>query len=100
MKHLLSAIILLSATTAITASDRGDYNPTVTHDGSTLSVDMTLRLADVKVKSEQQLTVTPALVNGDNRLDLPDVTVTGRSRSIRDARQELPLPAGFASYRA
>mgnify|MGYP000841000016 CR=1 FL=1 len=59
---------------------------------------MTLRLADIKVKSEQQLIVTPALVNGDNRLDLPGITVTGRNRALRDAREHIATPAGSVSY--
>lgn len=102
----ISLLLLLAipapahAATDVTISDRGGYNPSVTRSESSLRVDMTLRLADIKVKSEQQLVVTPALVNGDNRLDLPAVVVTGRNRALRDSREGISLPAGAASYRA
>lgn len=100
---LLPASALLAADNAaatVTASDRGGYNTTITRTESTVIVDMTLRLADIKVKSEQQLIVTPALVNGDNRLDLPGITVTGRNRALRDAREHIATPAGYTAYRA
>lgn len=61
---LLPASALLAADNAaatVTASDRGGYNTTITRTESTVIVDMTLRLADIKVKSEQQLIVTPPL---------------------------------------
>lgn len=103
MKHLLHAIVLLLAAmpaVAATPSDRGGYTPEVTRSESTLTVDIAMRLADVAVKSEERLVVTPALVGGDNRLDLPAVTVTGRNRALRDARRGRPGPEGFAAYRA
>lgn len=112
MKHLLSTISLLflSATAAVAATavatdsvttyNRGGYDPQFTRTESTLTVDMKLHLADIKVKSEEQLIVTPALVNGDLRHDLPGIVVTGRNRSIRDARRDIAAPAGFTAYRA
>ena len=107
MKRLSSIIALLlaisganAATTIVTDSVRGGYDPVISRTESSIVIDMTLRLADIKVKSEQQLTVTPALVSGDMRHELPGVIVTGRNRAIRDARQSIPAPAGFAAYRA
>lgn len=93
------ATATLNAAADVSVSGGGNYNPKVTLNKSTLSVDITMRFADVKVKSEQQLTVTPKIESDNNSLALPVVTVTGRRRSIRDARDGV-TPSGYASYRA
>lgn len=94
----LLALIVLNATANV-AVRQGEYNPVITRGENTLDVSITMRLADIKVKSEQQLTVTPSLTSENQKLTLPVVLVTGRKRSIRDARDGV-ANGGFANFRA
>lgn len=74
--------------------------PAFSRTPSTLAVDMTLDLSAVKVKSEEQIAITPVLVNGDISRALPGFIVTGRNRAIRGARAGIATPEGYTAFRS
>lgn len=83
-KTLLASIIFAACQYAAYATDIVD-NVTVDRfsterDGSFLSLDMSLGLADLRVASNQCVVLMPALVGETDSISLPPVAVYGRSR--------------------
>lgn len=63
-------------------------------------VEFALDLSRLRAKSEQQIAVTPVLVDSlGHRATLPGVIVSGRSRYIRDQRSGF-APSGYSCYRS
>lgn len=65
-------------------------NLSVERSENKLLVNFTLDLSDVKVKSDNEITLRPIISQGDSTLRLPEVTVAGRNRYIRDRRRHRP----------
>lgn len=64
------------------------YDVKVEHTSKNLAVGMTLNFAELPVKSTMSLTVTPVLSSSSGeRLELPPVTVAGRSRYMSMQRE-------------
>lgn len=57
-------------------------------EGSYLAVRMNIGLAGLKVKSSNSLTLTPWLVNGNDSIAMPWITVFGRSRYYQTLRSD------------
>lgn len=75
-------------------------NVKVEHNKKNLAVGMTLDLADLPVKSTMSLTVIPVLKSPDGeRLELPSVTVAGRSRYLTLQREREGIAESKMFYR-
>lgn len=71
-------------------------NVKVERAGSNLAVGMTLDLSGLPIKSNMSLTITPVLSSeGNERLELPSVTVAGRSRYHTLKRERDPKVSEF-----
>lgn len=56
----------------------------------TLYVTMDIDVAALKVKSNREMWLRPALTDGDNRLNLPAVMIAGHNRYYQAQRHDLP----------
>lgn len=90
MKHtaLIRIEGLLAALIVLTASAYGQEKPTAYRNGDRLWVEFALGTGDTPLSANEQLTVTPAIVNDGQRLQLPPVVYTGRIRQKVNERRE------------
>lgn len=70
--------------------------------GDYMAVNMNLDLSGLNVESKRAVLLTPVIVNGDNRLELPSVGVYGRNRYYYYVRNGESMLTGKSeqSYRA
>lgn len=61
-------------------------------------VNYTVAIPTLRLKSEQQVAVTPVLLDSTHRVTLPGVIIDGRSRFIRDNRDGFE-PEGYTLFR-
>lgn len=79
-----------------------EERPTVYREGDRLRVELTLGTGGTGISAEEQLILTPVVMNGENRITLAPVAFTGRIRQKVDERRERmygtpALPAGTYS---
>ena len=104
LKGITTTILLAAATSLASAADRQINALGLTGIdaalGDTLGVTMTVNPADVTLKPEEELLLTPTVGRTGNEASLPPVVVAGRSRHIRYLRGQRKLPEGAVLLRA
>lgn len=92
-KYLLSACVAagaFAASAAVTLQPSEVIFPvaTLTHTGNSLDVNIAMNIADMNVRSNQALLITPYLVNQTDTVAMPSVGVYGRRRYIHYKRND------------
>lgn len=77
--HLIILVLMAFAMQHAAAQTAAD-NVSMTRKGENLNIKMDIPLADLKVKSNQAVLLTPCISQGDKRLELAPVGIYGRQR--------------------
>lgn len=81
--------VLLAGCLLFTAAAYGrDGKPAVFREGDRLHVELTLGADAAELTANEQLILTPVIVNGENRMQLAPVVFTGRIRQKVNERRE------------
>lgn len=104
MKRFIFTLVALSAfSLSAYAEVEGvkTHNVRLERNGDYMVVDMDIDISDIKVKSNRAVLVTPAIVNGDDSLNLASIGVYGRKRYYYYLREGRSALSGFSerSYR-
>lgn len=91
-KLIILASLALAAICAsaqnITTQDINISNLNVAREGNGLNVSFGIDASALKLKSNQEVTITPVISNRDNMIELPSVTVAGRNRLYYHLRND------------
>lgn len=89
----LTAIALHGNARVFESSDSRVRDLVVENTESTLSLNFTLDLSNLRLKSDREIALAPVLTSGDSTVTLPKIIVAGRNRYIQNQRKH-PLAPG------
>lgn len=92
----LAIFTVLSLTASAEVEGVKTHNVRLERNGNYMVVDMDIDISELKVKSNRAVLVTPAIVNGDDSLNLASIGVYGRRRYYYYLREGRSTLSGFS----